>query len=297
MEKQQTAVCNLPSKMSSFKNRTGEFHAFAQRLQQQKALAPPPPRKKHARTSFIIAAAEIGKGISETANKLSKLSRLARKKTLFDDPVVEIDELTYIVKKDIHKLNSQITALKNQANRQNKQAEKHSGNIVNTLKMKLADATKDFQHVLETRTENLKEQHKHKMELTGKTISHVHIMNEPLFSEESLQSNTSGDVAITFAPQQTIEHDYSTRVHVAQNIEKTMVELQGIFTTLASLVAEQGEMIERIEDDVSATVSNVHTAQDELMKYLSKVSSNRWLIMKIFMVLVIFIILFVVFFV
>ncbi len=43
--------------------------------------------------------------------------------------------------------------------------------------------------------------------------------------------------------------------------------------------------------------SNVSNAQAQLLKYLQGISGNRWLIVKIFMVLVVFIILFVVFFV
>lgn len=43
------------------------------------------------------------------------------------------------------------------------------------------------------------------------------------------------------------------------------------------------------------TMANVEGAQGALLKYLNRISSNRWLIIKIFFVLVIFMLIFVVF--
>ena len=60
-------------------------------------------------------------------------------------------------------------------------------------------------------------------------------------------------------------------------------------------VEEQGELAIRIDENVDETLSNVDSAQDQLLKYLNSVSSNRWLIMKIFFVLMVFLVVFVVF--
>lgn len=43
------------------------------------------------------------------------------------------------------------------------------------------------------------------------------------------------------------------------------------------------------------TLTNVEGAQGALLKYLNRISSNRWLIIKIFFVLIVFLIIFVVF--
>jgi syntaxin 5 len=45
------------------------------------------------RSEFARQAAEIGRGISATMGKLEKLAQLAKKKTLFDDRPVEINEV------------------------------------------------------------------------------------------------------------------------------------------------------------------------------------------------------------
>jgi syntaxin 5 len=51
----------------------------------------------------------------------------------------------------------------------------------------------------------------------------------------------------------------------------------------------------RIDENIDDTLANVDSAQAQLLKYLNGISSNRWLVMKVFMVLLVFLIIFVVF--
>jgi len=75
------------------------------------------------------------------------------------------------------------------------------------------------------------------------------------------------------------------RGEAIEAIERTINELGGIFGQLASMVSEQSEMIQRIDAN---TEDNVQGAQRELLKYWSRVSGNRWLVAKMFGVLMIF---------
>lgn len=61
------------------------------------------------------------------------------------------------------------------------------------------------------------------------------------------------------------------------------------------MVSEQGELAVRIDENVNESVANVDNAQTQLLKYMNSISSNRWLIMKIFGVLISFLVFFVVF--
>jgi len=79
------------------------------------------------------------------------------------------------------------------------------------------------------------------------------------------------------------------------NVESTILELSNIFTQLATMVSQQGELAIRIDENMDDTLSNVEGAQGALLKYLNRISSNRWLMIKIFFVLVIFLLIFVVF--
>jgi syntaxin 5 len=77
------------------------------------------------------------------------------------------------------------------------------------------------------------------------------------------------------------------RGEAIEAIERTINELGGIFGQLASMVSEQSEMIQRIDTNTEDVVDNVEGAQRELMKYWSRVSGNRWLIAKMFGVLMV----------
>ncbi|GAC99343.1 hypothetical protein PHSY_006944 [Pseudozyma hubeiensis SY62] len=78
-----------------------------------------------------------------------------------------------------------------------------------------------------------------------------------------------------------------------ESIESTISELGQIFSQLAHMVAEQRETVQRIDDNVMEVVDNVGGAQRELLKYYASVSSNRWLMLKIFGVLIVFFLLFI----
>jgi syntaxin 5 len=83
------------------------------------------------------------------------------------------------------------------------------------------------------------------------------------------------------------------RGEAIETIERTINELGGIFTQLAQMVSEQGEQIQRIDADTEDVVENVQGAQRELLKYWNRVSGNRWLVAKMFGVLMIFFLLWV----
>ena len=83
------------------------------------------------------------------------------------------------------------------------------------------------------------------------------------------------------------------RGEAIEAIERTISELGGIFGQLAQMVSEQAEQIQRIDANTDDVVDNVEGAQRELMKYWSRVQGNRWLVAKMFGVLMIFFLLWV----
>ena len=55
------------------------------------------------------------------------------------------------------------------------------------------------------------------------------------------------------------------------------------------MVAEQRETVQRIDSDTHDIMDNVTGAQRELLIFYNSVSNNRWLILKIFGVLIVFV--------
>ena len=94
---------------------------------------------------------DAGHGVHATSTKLARLAQLAKKNSLFDDPAREIAELTTIVKQDINALNGAISDLQQFSHRaqsnNNRQNVEHSTTVVNNLKQRLMQTTKEFKEV------------------------------------------------------------------------------------------------------------------------------------------------------
>lgn len=297
----------------TFIDRTVEFNRVTESIR-TKQITNKPVKKTplQQKSQFTQAASKIGKEIYDTTEKLNKLTKLAKKPvSLFDDPVVEIEELTAIIKQNIQNINKEIAVLRetSRATNSNKQNSAHSDTVVTYLNSKLATATKDFKDVLQVRTENIKTRQAKTTSLLGTTSTSTPTRAPPrapsssvLYLENMPESpaRTGGEVAIAMPQMAMVQHqqeDYtSSRANAVENIERTIVELGGIFQQLATLVAEQGDMIERIDENIDTSTTNIDRGHSELMKYLHNVSSNRMLIVKLFLVLIVFAVIFIVFF-
>lgn len=124
-------------------------------------------------------------------------------------------------------------------------------------------------------------------------------------------SSSSGDGGNNFGPRHRHTNSLQTqtllqfqdnsneyleeRANTMQTIESTISELGTIFNQLATMVQQQDEMIIRIDANVNDTLLNVEAAHQSLLQYLTSVTSNRWLMIKVFAVLFAFFLIFVLF--
>ncbi|OAA35813.1 syntaxin 5 [Metarhizium rileyi] len=276
----------------------------------QKAAASDGPAQPR-RSDFARKAAEIGRGISATMGKLEKLAQLAKRRTMFDDRPVEINELTFVIKQDLSALNQQIGGLQSLSKQQHPKADQegeHNKNVVYLLQGKLTDVSANFKDVLEERTKNIQASRSRTENFISSVSQHaqpsIQKSASPLYGTPSRSSPAPASDTLSLNPvgdQQLLmmEEAQPANVYIQQRgeaieaIESTINELGSIFGQLATMVSEQSEMIERIDANTEDVVDNVEGAQRELLKYWSRVSSNRWLIAKMFGVLMIFFLLWV----
>ncbi|KAF5742944.1 syntaxin-32 [Tripterygium wilfordii] len=203
----------------------------------------------------------------------------------------------------------------------------HSTTVVDNLKNRLMSTTKDFKEVLTMRTENLKV-HENRRQLFSSTASkdspNPFVRQRPLASKSAAgASNTpppwangSSSSSQLFPSKQTdtesqpllqqqqqqrqqqqqmvpLQDSYmQSRAEALHNVESTIHELGSIFTQLATMVSQQGELAIRIDENMDDTLANVEGAQSQLARYLTSISSNRWLMIKIFGVLIVFLMFF-----
>jgi len=312
------ASARAATMVASSRDRTAEFQSTVRSLKGRNLNNGHQPRANgavaaRAAGQFMDIARSIGKDITATYTKLEKLTLLAKRKTIFDDKPVEIQELTYIIKQDLAHLNKQIgqlqTIAKAQRGGQGKHQAGHSSSVVVQLQSKLATMSSNFKQVLEVRTENLKSQRSRAEQFSSggvtsslpqSAVAGYHAGS--VLAMEDEQQAQGGDAVIDMGQGgvlATVTHDqdqyYTSRADAMHTIESTIVELGGIFSQLAHMVKEQEEMVGRIDNNIDDTALNVELGHNEIMKYFQSVTSNRWLMVKIFGVLIFFFLLFVIF--
>lgn len=335
---------------SSYRDRSDEFFKIVETL--RRSIAPAPAannvpygnnRNDGARREDLInksefnkRASHIGLAINQTSQKLSKLAKLAKRTSVFDDPTQEIQELTVVIKQEISALNSALVDLQlfrisqNDEGNNSRDRDKstHSATVVDDLKYRLMDTTKEFKDVLTMRTENMKV-HESRRQLfssnASKESTNPFVRQRPLAAKAAASesvplpwangSSSSSSQLVPWKPgegesspllQQSQQQQQQQqqqmvplqdtymqgRAEALHTVESTIHELSSIFTQLATMVSQQGEIAIRIDQNMEDTLANVEGAQSQLARYLNSISSNRWLMMKIFFVLIAFLMIF-----
>lgn len=305
-------------------DRTAEFRHIVTAAQRKRAAKPGAQRllsdaqrsasngsAQPRHSEFARNAAEIGRGISATMGKLQKLAQLAKKRSLFDDNPVEVNELTFIIKQNLSRLNEDIRnlqALSKRLHPKPDQEGENNKNILLLLQGKLGDVSANFKDVLEIRTKNIQASRSRTEAFVSTVGQHAHAAlppsASPLYSTPSrgtpspaadlISLNPMGDQQLQLEMMEEGQNTYiQQRGQAIEAIETTINELGSIFGQLAAMVSEQSEMIQRIDANTEDVVDNVEGAQKELLRYWSRVSGNRWLIAKMFGVLMVFFLLWV----
>lgn len=289
-----------------------------QKLQQFQIQQQQKPIKK---SKFSQQASIIAKDIQHVTDLLSKLALLAKRKPLFDDKPIEIGELTYVIKQDIFKIEQNIQNLqkftKGDSSIQiDSQINDFSKNVLNLLNNKMKNISGEFKHVLEIRQKNEinnKQRQENFLSATSTNqstrnaspLNDITNMNQisenPYMIDQQSQIQSSPQEFLSI-PQQTQQlllmeeqsGEYlQLRNRAVETIESTINEVGNLFQQLSTMVQEQGEQIQRIDENVEDIGINITGAQRELLKYYGHITNNRWLFLKIFAVLVVFFLLWV----
>jgi syntaxin 5 len=109
---------------------------------------------------------------------------------------------------------------------------------------------------------------------------------------QRMEEESGQDQMMQLIPDQ----DYlRERADAMEQVETNIVELGTIFNKLAVMVSEHKEMVTRVEDNVDDVNATINFSLNTLTDTLTNLQSNRALFLKVFSVLVIFIIAFIIF--
>ncbi|EOD22258.1 syntaxin 5 [Emiliania huxleyi CCMP1516] len=348
-------------------DRTAEFFGIADVRCQQRGR-PPSSRPRPQRTAFGASSSRVGQALHELDGRVVRLSKLASKTSLFDDPALEIAEISGLIKQHLGRVSGSIEALARSGRPAGAQFAAHAEAVLSYLKGGLQRGSEGFQHALQTREAILsaKEARAEKIGVGvaatptpagrcgGGGAGSSRTPSGPLggsggaggfggsFSGAAFATPGNGASVLQRrrphpayatpvpaaacgdggfggcgeAPGSAVAIDMGgfsggapgsggqqaqafwtprSRQHRQEEMsqmQSTLAELGTMFQKFTSLVSEQGEMVRRIDLDTEVAATNVEQAHIQIKKFQKHISGNRSLIIKSFLVLFFFIVLF-----
>ena len=257
-------------------------------------------------SEFMALAGSISKHLTEACEQLEQLAKMTRSGGLFGQKRAgEYVELAARTEASIQSINSDLARLRMlQANQPERQ---HSNGVVVSLQTRLADLTKQLAGTLQERERMEQEQRRRREQYSADIALPENLslgLNNRRFGERSplLNNSDTQDQKPRLDYQQlslvqSVDTSYTQARHAAvEGIERSLHEIGNIFQQLTHMIAEQGETVQRIDANIEDVGMNIERGHRELIKYYNYVSSNRWLLLKMFTILIVFMILFNVFF-
>eukprot|EP00753_Platysulcus_tardus_P003506 PLAT12464.14.p1 GENE.PLAT12464.14~~PLAT12464.14.p1 ORF type:complete len:321 (-),score=133.85 PLAT12464.14:53-925(-) len=286
-------------------DRTDEFHSIARTLaaSSSRPLSGRPAdggssRSKLPAAVFSQQASGLAKEVHATFCKLGKLTKLVRKTSLFMDPTEEINRLTTSISMDIKRLSTAMTRLESMARGggMSRQESSHSGLVVQNLQEKVAGAADGFKGVLEQRWEVLKKQDKRKSRFGTAPVASASLPSLEALAAmpDGGDDGSSADSSLESAAV-TVYSVADSRAEAMEMVEKHVVELQSVFGRLGTIIHEHQSSIEYIDSKVEEAESYSSQGYDQLVTYWNTMNKNRMLMLKVFSILIVFSIFFVLF--
>ncbi|XP_065562885.1 syntaxin-5-like [Artemia franciscana] len=297
---------------SLLRNRSREFqtivHSMYEKNFHQTFRKKPQPIQQHS--YFMQSARQILlEDIQNAYLMLEKVSKLLRKKSLFDNSSNKVDSVCIQLNTNIPSIKEKIRDLDDKRKLSN-----HGNNkdllwkqTVISLEKHLKNISTEFRDILDIRNKNMAFLSDRRRELSdfrfdpryswqGFPQGSVLVADEKASLVKVASSSPNNITIPTEAnrydqTQMLVETDQtseylSSRLEEVQHIERTIVEMGQITQQMGGLIQDQGETMVRIEMNIDETDINIESGNKELLKKLSSVSSNRGLLVKFFAVIV-----------
>ncbi|KAL7719318.1 Integral membrane protein sed5 [Entamoeba marina] len=304
----------ISSNRNDFFDRTSQFKQYVEKNSSIKKN-PSIQKNQNNRSEMINDVKQFNQAttllfghINDIAAKLTKLTELAKMKSLFEEQQTapQIQRLTNEIHMNLQEANKEMKDVQatskaiHEKYSTSQQTDAHRQVVCNHLDYLVKNTTKSFTDVLQIRAESIKAQQEKKQKyIPPSQGSQVYQRNVSGFSFQDDAPTTDDDVEVDI-PQSTSlvlsnEH-LEQRVQGVQNIERMLNELLGLYNHITFLVTTQEEMVKRIDENTEQAVFNVEEGHSNLQEAFASISSNRGLIIKSLLVVMFFAIVFLVFF-
>lgn len=239
--------------------------------------------------------------LKSVESQLKNLVQMSKTSSLFNETHLkftkignEIESSLKIIEKSINKIANEDFHKYSKNNFEKKVVQ----NSIDLLQIKLENLGASYQKFLKTQAEMIRQIEKRKANLVNTKSKRPKPKNDDLYSNST---DADGEnLPFTSNSSQLVydKHDNSNyqveRSSAVQHIEKAMSDLNSLFNRVSEMVYRQRDMVERISNDTDISYTNMIMAESEVIKLKDTVKDNRRLILKIFGIIVFFVVIYIV---
>lgn len=259
-------------------DRTQEFLQIARMSSQCTHVSAPASKQMQGPhkivSPFSAGVKVIDRGLDVVAHRLAALRTLSTEcaspfRTLSDTQAVHV--MTYAIRTDLRHVGSLVAELltQNPDIVNNGTLAMHSHRVVDILRSRVLAMNRELESVLSTHSERMQ----------------IKLKHETIFSLPSAMSHESKPEQQQQSTQQQQQHE-SPQSHgevALQQVQRTLLQTGALVQHLALLVAEQGELAVRIDDNMEAAAIDVERATQHVTSYFHREvtsSTGGWLLMR-----------------
>ena len=263
-------------------------------------------RFKYEKYSPIHKCSRLFRQIKIIENKLEELLSLSKKSSSFNNSHLKFSSATMNIKQSLVDVESEWKKIKEKDlylchNNFTKQIINNSLDILN---QRISELSNKFHNFLQTQAETIRRIEKRKIFFTNNhSNKKINNYNEYTINYDNNNKNMDDDedvlLNITGQTQTTMKNNdqyYNYRLNAAQGIEKMMGEISGMTNRLSQMIYEHSLMIDNISQNTDIALGNVERGSKEVKEILENVKGNRALLLRIFFIIIVVSVIYILFF-
>ena len=281
-------------------NITKEFHSYMNTTNYLFT----PYRFKYEKYSPMHKCSRLFREIKEIESRLEQLLSLSKKSSSFNNSHLKFSSAIMNIKQSLVDAESEMKKISKDIDLSiNNFSRQIISNSLDILNQKISELSNKFQKFLQTQAENIRRIEKRKHSFTNnnstKKLNNYNEYTMNFGSEKNDDEDEDVLLNITGQTQTRIKKDeqnYSYRLNAAQGIEKMMGEISGMTNRLSQMVYEHSLMIENIGQNTDIALGNVERGSKEVKEILENVKGNRALLLRIFLIVIVVSVIYILFF-
>lgn len=258
---------------------------------------------KYEKYSPIHKCSRLLRRIKEVDNNLDQLLSIIKKSSTFNNSHLKYSTASMNIKQSLNEIETEMKKIKQKDLYlcHNNFSKEIVNNSLDILNQKTSDLTQKYQKFLQTQAKIIRRNEENKINLSKYNTKKINSFNEYTINYDTNNNNNYDDedvlLNITGQSQTNIKkNDYISRLNEAQAIEKTMGEVSGMMNRLSQMVYNHTLMINNIDQNTDIALGNVERGAKEVKEIKDFVKGNRALLIRIFFVIIVVSVVYILFF-